>query len=202
MINDRLFRKKIIAPTIFVFGVIIFLFVISRGFFYTSNNEIKFESLSNIVVPRTEVGFPVRIVIPKIDLDTEVEQVGITYKGNMSTPKSISNTGWYKYGTVPGEIGSSVIDGHVDNGFNMPGVFSELKKLSPGDDIYVRTDKKEELHFVVVEKEVYPFKEVPLQKLFNRNDLSRLNLITCDGEWIDEEQTDENRLVVYAKLVE
>ncbi|HEY0220935.1 MAG TPA: class F sortase, partial [Candidatus Paceibacterota bacterium] len=134
--------------------------------------------------------------------DAEVEEVGITFKGNMSTPKNIGNTGWYKYGTVPGELGSSVIDGHVDNGFNLPGVFANLKNLNIGDDVYVKTSENENLHFVVVDKKIYPYKEVPLEEVFNKNDAPRLNLITCEGDWIDAEQTDENRLVVYTRLVE
>ncbi len=206
MLNDRRFRKKIVAPAIFLVGAAIFFVAIDRGFYHVPNGEVK-ESLNNTFDTTfssglEERGHPTRIIIPKIDLDAEVEEVGITFKGNMSTPKNIGNTGWYKYGTVPGELGSSVIDGHVDNGFNLPGVFANLKNLNIGDDVYVKTSENENLHFVVVDKKIYPYKEVPLEEVFNKNDAPRLNLITCEGDWIDAEQTDENRLVVYTRLVE
>ncbi len=187
----------------FFLGAGIFLFGFFRGFFFASAYEDRemnlpksFESVSV-----DSGGLPSRVMIPKIGLDSPVEHVGITYRGNMGTPKNITNTGWYKYGTIPGELGSAVIDGHVDNGFNLPGVFSKLKDLNPGDDIYVETDKGVKLHFVVEEKKIYPYKEVPLEEVFNRNDTGRLNLITCEGDWIDEAETDENRLIVYARLV-
>jgi sortase A len=197
-------KTKIASLVVVITGLAILVLALFRGFIHVPTGEVSINIQESLEVSKakTSQGLPVRIQIPKINIDTKIEQVGITYKGNMSTPKIISETGWYKYGTPPGSLGSAVIDGHVDNGFNLHGVFYNLKDLKVGDDVYVKTNKDFDLHFVVEKIAVYPYKEVPLEELFNKKDTARLNLITCQGEWIPEEETDTDRLIVYTKLVD
>ena len=142
-----------------------------------------------------------RLRIPKVSVDAEITPVGIAASGNMAVPRSYADVGWYKYGTVPGEIGSAVIDGHFDNGFGMDAVFKHLGELEPGDDIYVRTAEGAELRFVVREVGSYDNAAVPLARVFERTDGAYLNLITCDGEWSPEKETYTKRLIVFAELL-
>lgn len=201
--------RKIFALLIIGCGIIIFAGTMRRATSYSREKEMPvqrtgFSSISTSTVISLDIGLtslPVRIRIPKIAVDAAVEEVGITFKGNMSTPKKLADTGWYKYGTLPGTLGSAVIDGHVDNGFGLPGVFADLKKLQVGDDVYVDTKDSAPLHFVVTEVQTYYYKDVPLDLLFLRKDGAYLNLITCDGNWIPYEKTDDHRVVVYTKLV-
>jgi sortase (surface protein transpeptidase) len=197
--KDR--SRKIAAVAAFAAGAAIFAFAILRGSVYSPEREIKMpgEPAFSAAVRST---LPARIIIPKIKVDAEVEEVGITFKGNMGTPKRLSDTGWYKYGTIPGELGSAVIDGHVDNGFSLPGVFADLKRLQIGDDVYVLAQDGTKLHFIVVDTEAGPYKEISTADLFTKADAPRLNLITCEGDWIPEEETDTERRVVYTRLVE
>jgi LPXTG-site transpeptidase (sortase) family protein len=108
--------------------------------------------------------------------------------------------GWYKYGTVPGFMGSAVIDGHVDNALSLDGVFKHLGDLKEGDDIYIDTASSTALHFVVREAVSYPSEDVPAEKVFKADDAARLNLITCDGTWVQGKKEYDRRLVVYAVL--
>lgn len=144
---------------------------------------------------------PLTFEIPKIGISTDIQYVGINAKGNMGVPSNYSDVAWYKYGTAPGQIGSAVIDGHVDNGLGLPGVFKRLNELETGDDVYVITKEGRRLHFVVVSKALYHYKEVPVDRLFNRDDAAYLNLVTCEGSWIKNEKTYDKRLVVYTRLV-
>lgn len=143
---------------------------------------------------------PVRLSIPRLTIDANVQKVGVTKAGAMGVPNNFTDVAWYKYGTTPGQVGSAVIDGHVDNGLSLAGVFKHLSDIKAGDDIYVETASSTKLHFVVQDVELYPYKEVPLEKVFNQNDAARLNLITCDGAWVAGEKTYDHRLVVYATL--
>ncbi len=143
---------------------------------------------------------PVRLRIPSLRIDAAVQQVGVGKSGNMAVPSNYTDVAWYKYGTTPGFVGSAVIDGHVDNGLALAGVFKHLNEIKPGDDIFIETKGGSLLHFVVEEQTTYDYKSVPLEEVFNRADKARLNLVTCDGAWVAGEKTYDRRLVVYAAL--
>src|SRR6185312_1320562 len=77
---------------------------------------------------------PVRLDIPSISLSDTIIKVGTNAKGEMDVPPgNTSEVGWYDGGTVPGTVGSAVIDAHVF------AAFSKLQKIKMGSDIYVTT---------------------------------------------------------------
>jgi sortase A len=147
--------------------------------------------------------FPVRLIIPTINVKAKVQYVGLNSKGNMGTPNNFSDVAWYKSGTLPGNTGSAVMAGHVDNGLALAGVFKHLKELRPGDSVYVEKKDGTELHFVVESVKSYPYSEIPAAEVFGLNDDGKhLNLITCIGSWMTDQKTYSERLVVYTRLVE
>jgi sortase A len=150
----------------------------------------------------TEKGeLPARLVIPAIDLDAEVQHVGLGKSGNMAVPTNYTDVGWYRYGAVPGERGSAVIDGHFDNGLGLDAVFKNIEELKRGDRITVVAHNGTERTFEVESVITYPREAVPLERLFNRTDRPRLNLITCSGDWNNQVESYDQRVVVYAVLV-
>lgn len=156
--------------------------------------------------PHTEVSAspdsPSRLLIPSIKVDAHVQHVGINSKGNMSTPTNFTDVAWYKPGTTPGQSGSAVMAGHVDNGLGLKGVFKNLNQLNVGDDVYVQQKDGTRLHFVVEHIKSYPYTDIPAAEIFGATDGKRLNLITCLGEWLANQKTYSERLVVYTRLVE
>ncbi len=144
---------------------------------------------------------PVHITIPVIGVDANVGSVGLGKTGNMAVPTNYTDVGWYRYGTLPGEIGSAVMDGHLDNGFGLDAVFKRLGELTPKDDIYITTAGGKKLHFRVISVDTYPYDALPLHEIFHRNDGSYLNLITCDGTWSLSVGQYNERLVVRSALV-
>lgn len=182
-----------------------------RGFYYAPNDEVD-ESDSGLVVSEPsdsgpiatgDVGLPERLIISKIGVDANVQHVGVTRKGNMAAPNNFVDTGWYKYGTVPGELGSAVIAGHEDNAVSTPGVFYDLHKLEIGDTIEVVGENGGRLTFRVVDKQIHPYNLTgpALEKIFNAQGKARLNLITCTGDWLPSAKTNDQRLVIYTELV-
>ena len=140
------------------------------------------------------------LTIPAIKVNAHIEDVGLTPKGNMATPERLVNVGWYKYGTPIGELGSAVIAGHVDNALAQPAVFFNLKKLNPGDDIYVTEVSGEKLHFVVTDVANYDLKTAPADMIFNDKSGHILRLITCEGIISQGQFAYDRRIVVSAVL--
>jgi Sortase domain len=153
---------------------------------------------------------PSRLLIPTIGINAAVEEVGILTKGDfagdlatpMETPiqSQWTNVGWYNAGPRPGERGSAVIDGHLDDNNGYPAVFWNLRKLHAGDEVQVVMSNGKKLTFRITRIAYYPPQAAPLQDIFGNNGGIYLNLITCAGEWIQSQHQTKLRLVVYATL--
>lgn len=146
-------------------------------------------------------GIPVKISIPKIDVEADIESVAMDSEGRMDVPKDDDNTAWYNPGFRPGLNGSAVIAGHYDKKSGAPSVFYDVNKLSAGDEIVVTDDKGVEYTFAVVRLEKYPDATFPIQQVFSASDVPQLNLITCQGTWDSASGNYSDRMVVFSKLV-
>ncbi len=146
--------------------------------------------------PKKVTAQPVRLIIPSIGLSAPVQSVGINDKGEMEVPDgSLPDVGWYKHGTIPGNVGSAVIDAHVY------AAFEKLRYVKVGSEVIVENANGERLTFVVNDSRVYQLGELTSGMLFGRKDARRLNLITCAGEQTADGSTYTHRLVVYTTLV-
>lgn len=184
-----------------VVGIIVYVRAAYFDIGSETTSQAATQAAASALPPIGPVESPSRLIIPKINVNANVQHVGIAASGDMAVPTNYTDVGWYKLGTAPGQIGSAVIDGHVDNGFGKNAVFKNLSELAPGDDIYVQTASGASLHFKVEETDAYPVANVPLQKIFNSNDTARLTLITCTGTFDAKTLLYDQRRVVYAVLV-
>ncbi|MDB5244143.1 MAG: peptidase family protein [Parcubacteria group bacterium] len=149
------------------------------------------------VVLHTEVTQPIRLTIPKINIDTHIEAVGVTASGAMDAPTGPIHVGWYKFGTRPGDIGSAVIDGHSGWKDGIPAVFDKLATLEKGDKVTVEDDAGAQTTFIVREMRTYDASG-DASLVFNSNDgKGHLNLITCEGYWDPVTKSSSKRLVVF-----
>jgi sortase (surface protein transpeptidase) len=121
--------------------------------------------------------------------------------GRMDVPGSSFTVGWWKLGTIPGELGSAVIDGHFDTPQGKPGVFYDLGKLSADDQIIVLDEYGHDLRFAVRSVSSVSDNNFPLEKVFADSSGRRLNLITCSGTWDRALKNYSDRLVVYSELI-
>lgn len=145
---------------------------------------------------------PTHLAIPNAQVDAHVIPVGVTKSNNLDVPPNFVEVGWYMYGAKPGQIGNAVLDGHVDNGGSIDGVFKHLRDLQPGDDIYVSGSDGSSLHYKVVRSDVYLTTQFPSNIVFNQNDgQAILKIITCHGTYVPAMKTYDHRLVVTAVLV-
>jgi sortase (surface protein transpeptidase) len=152
--------------------------------------------------PPVVINDPVNLSIPNARVNAHVIPVGVTKTGNLDVPPNFVEVGWYKYGTKPGQVGNAVLDGHVDNGGSIDGVFKHLRDLNPGDDIFVNGADGAQLHFKVVHSDIYLTSKFPSDVVFNENDGKPiLKIITCHGTYVPSTKTYDHRLVVTAELV-
>lgn len=143
-------------------------------------------------------GLPVRLKIPKINVDTALEYVDLTPEGAVGVPKSPTLAAWYNFGPRPGDNGSAVITGHYGYWKNgKVGVFNNLYKLRKGDKVYVKDDKGATTTFVVREFRTYDPKADASGVFISTDGKSHLNLITCGGAWNKVSKSYPKRLVVF-----
>lgn len=147
-----------------------------------------------------EAGIPVRIKIPKLNVDAKIESVGLTSSKSMDIPKKPENAGWFNLGAKPGEKGSAVIAGHYGWRDGIPAIFDNLSTLAIDDIVYIEDDKGGIIPFVVRKIKTYNKNENAVE-VFNSNDETpHLNLITCSGIWDKDANTNSSRLVVFLDI--
>lgn len=143
---------------------------------------------------------PTDIRIPKIDVAAKIVPVGTTSDGAMEAPQRYSEIGWWSPGARPGDLGRSVLAGHVDSPWGAA-VFVNLDELEPGDEIIVGNGLAE-LRFIVRGAAVYRADAAPVEQIFGRSSERELVLITCGG-WFDRSTASYlHRHVVFAVLAD
>ena len=146
-------------------------------------------------------GLPVRLKIPKLNVNAGLDYVGLTVAGELGVPKGPASAGWYVLGPRPGEKGNAVIDGHFGYKNNIPAVFDNLHTLQKGDNLYVDDEKGKTVTFVVRELRTYGQNEDAASVFVSSDTKAHLNLITCQGAWNSAQKSYSNRLVVFADEV-
>jgi len=131
---------------------------------------------------------PTRIRIPRIDVDADVVEVGLTTKeenGEIVTVWEVAKfaAGFHRGSAYPGHSGNTVISGHVQSR-QSGDVFLHLMDLSPGDDVYLYADERE-FHYLVTQRMLLKEKGVSEEvrrknaKWIQPTDDERLTLVSC-----------------------
>lgn len=188
-------KKRAQKLLLLLIGFIVFS---TLSFFHLTQN-IDEKSVPIIqTVSRLSHGLPIRLRIPGIHVDAAVEKMGLTSAEAMDVPDNTIDVGWYKFGPIPGEIGSAVIAGHFDGRIGESGVFDNLDKLKRGDKIFVVNNLGTTTTFIVRESRTYS--PGYAADVFDQRDDAHLNLITCDGTWDGVKKSYNKRLVVFADI--
>lgn len=146
-----------------------------------------------------------RIVIPAINLDTDVTELGWHTKedesGQIFSEWDFANNsaGWHKNSARPGEGGNVVMSGHNNI---LGAVFRELDQLDQGDEAFVYSGDRVftyEIERVMVVPEVYadPEQRADNAKWIEQFDDDRLTLVSC---WPRDDNS--HRIIVIGHAVE
>ncbi|AIR98269.1 class F sortase [Streptomyces glaucescens] len=143
---------------------------------------------------------PDRIRIPAIRVDAPLTGLGLTPTGSLEVPPAgqPNLAGWYEAGTTPGERGTAIVAGHVDNAEG-PAVFYGLGALKRGGTIEVDRRDGSVAVFTVNAVEVYQAKDFPDEKVYGPARRPELRVITCGGGY-SRATGYQGNVVVFAHL--
>ncbi len=153
------------------------------------------------VTPRTlPHSEPTHLTISSVGIDANVITVGKNADNTIETPPVLSDeTGWYKYGPTPGELGPAVIVGHVDS-YKGISVFWRLHEVQPGDEIDITRVDGKIVKFKVDALKQFDQANFPTQEVYGNIDYAGLRLITCGGTFNTDTGHYSENTVVYASL--
>jgi sortase (surface protein transpeptidase) len=142
---------------------------------------------------------PLTLIIPALKINTDVGTLGLQADHQVMVPTNTHIVGWYDDGPTPGEVGSSVILGHVDS-FVGPGTFFYLKNLKAGDSITVKLADGVITHFAVTKVVEYSKTAFPDKLVYGSNGTRSLHLVTCGGTFDHQTGHYESNIVVFSRL--
>lgn len=143
---------------------------------------------------------PTRLLIPALGMSVPLSTLGLDPDGSVQVPSGTAQPGWFRLGPAPGQLGSSVILGHVDS-YAGEGVFFELRTLASGDRIYVTLADGVTPVFAVNSVAMYPKDQFPAQRVYGSHGSSALQLVTCGGVFDHQTGSYLSNVVVYSSLI-
>ncbi|KOU02530.1 lipoprotein [Streptomyces sp. NRRL F-4711] len=143
---------------------------------------------------------PVGLRIPAIGVDTPVMSLGLASDGTVEVPPVTDDdrAGWYRHSPTPGQVGPSVLLGHVTVGRHGDGVFRHLARLHRGDRIEARLRDGASAGFTVTAVRTVAKADFPTDDVYGDVAGPELRLITCGGPRDGEEYRDN--VIVFAEL--
>jgi LPXTG-site transpeptidase (sortase) family protein len=145
---------------------------------------------------------PLRVEIPALNISAPLIQLGRSADGAIQVPPLNNHNlaGWYDRTVTPGQEGTSVILGHVDN-FTGPSVFFYIKTLRRGDVIKVVRADGSVAKFDVDGVQKVAKATFPSSIIYRNTRYPELRLITCGGPFDTETRQYLDNIVVYSHLV-
>jgi sortase (surface protein transpeptidase) len=144
-----------------------------------------------------EAARPVRVRIRAVGVDAPVGLLGLQDDGTLEVPEEPDEAGWWRGGSAPGEPGPAVIVAHRDS-LDGPALFYDVPLLEEGDEVEV-DDADGRTHVFVVDRVQLHAKDAfPTEAVYGPTRRPTLRLLTCGGNYDDEDGYEDN-YVVFAR---
>ncbi|MEW2292812.1 class F sortase [Streptomyces sp. NPDC006743] len=152
--------------------------------------------------PSLPESVPDRVRIPLIQVDAPITPVGVDSDGWVAAPPpdDPNLAGWFNGAVTPGEKGTAVVVGHVDNKMG-PAVFYGLGALKKGNHVEIHREDGKTAVFEVYGVEVFEKSDFPGDRVYGSKGTPELRLITCGGDYTKQTGYQGN-VVVFARLAE
>jgi len=146
---------------------------------------------------------PRMLTIEKLGIKSRILPMSVNADGSIQAPINIFDSGWYGGSAKPGEKGAAFIDAHA-SGPTRQGLFAYLDTLVAGDTMSIERGDGTVLKYRVVHTETVPLEGLKMHNILQPySGVSEgLNLMTCKGEWIEDQKTYDQRAVVYTERIE
>lgn len=146
-------------------------------------------------------GRPLRLRVPRIGVDTRLMRLGLDADRALEVPpmSRADTAGWYERSPVPGDVGPSVLAGHVDSD-DGPAVFYRLRELRRGDRVVVDRSDGRRVTFTVTRVTEVAKAAFPTRRVYGDTPSPELRLITCGGTFDAAADGYLANVVVFARL--
>lgn len=145
---------------------------------------------------------PTHITVPSVGIDAPVKAVAKDSTGGIEMPALFDwTTGWYTGSPSPGELGPSIIVGHVDT-YKGVSVFWKLRDVKPGDEIQIGREDGTTAKFKISALKQFEQAAFPTKEVYGNIDHAGLRLITCGGAFNTATESYTQNTVVYADMVQ
>lgn len=141
-------------------------------------------------LPEPAVGERETVTDMELEINGEsapTDFVQLTDEGSLIPPTQVSRLGWYSASAVPGEpgnVGSSVITGHINEASQGEGYAAKFTRLKIGDEVTVKVNGESRKFRVSTEpKLVVKGEELP-ESINDETGTNRLVLVTCGGKFV------------------
>ncbi|WP_328907276.1 class F sortase [Streptomyces sp. NBC_00234] len=142
-----------------------------------------------------------RVKINSIRVDAPMIDVNLDPNGWIEAPppEDPNLAGWYQNGISPGQRGTAVVVGHVDN-MSGPAVFYGLGAIKKGQRVEVARYDGRIAVFEVYGVDVFAKNDFPGARVYGDTGHAELRVITCGGGYSKAGGYDGN-VVVFARMV-
>jgi Sortase domain len=146
---------------------------------------------------------PVHVDIPGLQVSSPLHALGLAEDGTLQVPSGerYDEAAWYEGSPTPGEVGPTVIEGHVTSSGSTPSVFFGLGALAPGDTVDVAREDGTVVTFEVYATDRFPKDAFPKVAVYGNTAVPELRLITCGGEYDPAARAHVDNVVVFARMV-
>ncbi|MGW7283811.1 class F sortase [Streptomyces sp. NPDC054844] len=143
---------------------------------------------------------PDRVGIPAIQVDAPMMPVGLDAEGWVGAPppEDPNLAGWFTGAVSPGEKGTAVVVGHVDNQQG-PAVFYGLGALKKGNKVDVHRQDGKTAVFEIYGIEVFEKDDFPGDRVYASKGSPELRVITCGGGF-SKQNGYEGNVVAFARM--
>jgi sortase (surface protein transpeptidase) len=165
----------------------------------TTSSKPKTHPAPSIVA--LDYSTPTAISVPAIGIQSVLTRLDRNPDGTVQVPTSFHVAGWYQHSVSPGQIGPTVILGHVDS-MSGPGIFYRVGALHPGDTVAVtRTDGKT-VTFVITGVRQYSKTAFPTLDVYGNTPVPTIRLVTCGGAFDSATHHYLSNIVAFGELAD
>jgi hypothetical protein len=139
---------------------------------------------------------PVAVTIPVLGVRARIVPEGIGPGGALNIPPP-AEVGWYDQGPAPGQDGTTVLAGHIDD-HGVPGAFLRLNDIQAGATIQVTTASGRVAAYTVTERRMLPQDDLAGSGLLSQQGAPELVMISCGGDYDEATHLYLDNIVIVA----
>jgi len=144
---------------------------------------------------------PTRVRVPAIGADSSLVPVGLDARRRVEVPpvSQPMQAAWYSRSPTPGAVGPAVVLGHV-NGNGRDGVFADLYRIRPGQEVEVDREDGRTAVFTVYRVTTVPKTAFPTTEVYGNTPDAQIRLVTCGGALDESRHSYLSNVIVFGTL--